>query len=162
MSPWTILAGVLMLIGAAGGGFYAGHHTEELAFAAYKASITASAATQKAASATVTTKIVTQYIPQIQVVHEQGATIVKKVPVYVPTSDNARYQLPVGFVMLHDSAATGMPLPAASSSVLAQPSPIEISTAASVIASNYGLCRTEREKYNALWHWASGQASITK
>jgi hypothetical protein len=162
MSPWTILAGVLLLIGAAGAGYYEGHHVEALAFDAYKANQKAAVSDQKAASATVTTKVITQYVPQIQVVHDKAQTIVKQVKVYVPVSDNARYQLPTGFVLLHDAAATGMPLPAASATVLAQPSPVEISSAATVIASNYGLCRTEREKYNALWQWAAGQASVTK
>lgn len=158
---WKLLGGLLLLIGAAASGYYAGHHAEALAFQTYKAGIAASAAKQQAASATVTTQIVTKYVPQIQVVHDKAQTIVKQVVRYVPSSLNARYQLPTGFVLLHDAAATGVPLPAATSSFLAQPSPVEISTAASVIASNYGICRTEREKYNALWQWTVGQSMVT-
>lgn len=168
MSPWTILAGVLLLGGAFGLGYYEGHKQEANVLTAYKETIAANQAKanaavskQKAESAIVTTKIVTQYVPQIQVVHDKGATIIRQVKVYVPISDNARYLLPIGFVRLHDAAASGMPLPAASSSVLAQPSPVGISTAASAIASNYQLCRTEREKYEALWQWATSQANVT-
>lgn len=159
---WKLLGGLLLLIGAAAGGYYQGHHAESLAFQTYKAGIAASAAKQQAASATVTTQVVTKYIPQIQVMHDKAQTIVKQVVRYVPSSLNASYQLPTGFVLLHDAAATGVPLPAASASILAQPSPVEISTAASVIASNYGLCRTEREKYQALWEWAVGQYLVTE
>lgn len=159
---YKALAGLLLLIGAFAGGYGFGHHVEALSFQDYKDSIKTDAANQKAAVATVTTKIVTQYVPQIQVVHDKGATIVKQVKVYVPKILDARYQLPNGFVMLHDAAATGVPLPESASSVLAQPSPVAISTAADVIASNYQLCRTEREKYEALWQWAVGQANATK
>jgi hypothetical protein len=162
MSPWTILAGVLLLVGTGAGCYAWGHHDEALAFDNYKLTRTAAVSNQKAAVATETTKIITQYVPQIQVVRDKAQTIVKQVKVYVPVSDNARYQLPTGFVLLHDAAATGVPLPAASATVLAKPSAIAISSAATVIASNYGLCRTEREKYNALWQWATGQAGVTK
>jgi hypothetical protein len=160
--PYKLLAGLLLLIGAFGSGYFAGHHVEAMAFQTYKEDIKTSVATQKAASATVTTQIVTKYVPQIQVVHEKGATIVREVKVYVPETLNARYQLPNGFVMLHDAAATGMPLPESASSVLAKPSPVAISTAASVISSNYQLCNTEHEKYKALWQWAVGQAEATQ
>lgn len=159
---YKALAGLFLLISAFAGGYGFGHHVESLSFQDYKDSIKTDAANQKAAVATVTTKIVTQYVPQIQVVHEKGATIVKQVKVYVPQLLDARYQLPTGFVMLHDAAAVGVPLPESASSVLTQPSSVAISTAAGVIASNYQLCRTEREKYEALWQWAVGQANATK
>lgn len=157
---YKVLAGLLLLIAVGVAGYSFGHHVEALAFDAYKSNLKKASSDQKAASAEVTTKIVTQYIPQIQVVHDVGATIIKKVPVYVTKEDDARYQLPSGFVRLHDAAAIGMPLPAASATVLAEPSPVEISTAANVIASNYQLCRTEREKYMALWQWTQQQAAI--
>lgn len=159
---YKLLGGLLLLIATASGGYYEGHHIEVVVFEAYKANIKSSASEQKAVSAAVTTKIVTQYVPQIQVVHEKGATIIKQVKVYVPTSDDNMYHLPIGFVRLHDAAATGVPLPESASSVLAHPSPIAISTAASVITSNYQLCRTEREKYNALWQWAEQQHLVTQ
>lgn len=50
MSPWTILAGVLLLIGAAGAGYYEGHHQEQNVLTAQVNAIKAAGATALAKS----------------------------------------------------------------------------------------------------------------
>jgi hypothetical protein len=50
MSPWTILAGLLLLIGAAGAGYYEGHHQEQNVLTAQIATIKAADAQALAAS----------------------------------------------------------------------------------------------------------------
>ena len=161
----SVIGVLVLLLALLGGGWYAHHsgYTEGAASVQAKwdtqiAQEKVAAATQQTHSATVTTQIITKYVPQIQVVHEKGATIVKQVPIYVPQSLDSEYRLPIGFVRLHDAAAAGMPLPTAASSILAEPSAIGISATGAVIAGNYELCRTEREKYAALWQWAEQQA----
>lgn len=102
----------------------------------------------------VTTKIETKYLPQIarqQVITE---TILKEVPIYVPTSTA---DLPGGFRLLHDSAATGsIPDPARIADAAAVPA----QSAAETIAGNYGTCRADQIKLIGLQEWIREQAKV--
>ncbi len=102
----------------------------------------------------VTTKIETKYLPQIarqQVITE---TILKEVPIYVPTSTA---DLPGGFRVLHDAAATGsIPDPARIADAAAVPA----QGAAETIAGNYGACRADQIKLIGLQEWIREQAKV--
>ena len=87
-------------------------------------------------------------------------TLVEKVPVYVSPSIDARYPLPVGFVRLHDAAAIGFDLSAASAGSGGPddaPSDVAASGAARVIVLNYGACRADQQRLSDLQAWAKAQ-----
>lgn len=58
----------------------------------------------KVISPQITTKVVTEYVDRVKVVHEKGQEIVKKVPIYVTEKDNSQCVINNGFVQLWNAA----------------------------------------------------------
>lgn len=106
----------------------------------------------QAAQALAATEVVTQYVDRIQVVREKAKTIVKEVPVYVPLDS---CDLPGGFRVLHDAAATGSDLPDAASLADAAAAPAQ--DVAETVAENYSACHEISERLSALQGWISKQ-----
>lgn len=106
-------------------------------------------------------QVVTEYVDRVQVVREKGQTIVREVPVYVP-SDSC--SLPGGFRVLHDSAATGSDLPEPAAAVDARA--VTAQDAAATITGNYATCRQTIEQLKALQQWArsitSAQGAVAR
>ncbi len=97
-----------------------------------------------------TIRVVTKYIDRVQTVYVQGETIIKEVPIYVP-SDTP--DLPAGFRVLHDAAASGeLPDP----SRIADAAPVPAQDAARTVIGNYTTCRATAEQLIALQDWISG------
>ncbi len=84
-----------------------------------------------------TTRTVTEYVDRVQVVRERGTTIVKEVPVYVTANADAACTVPVGFVRLHDAAASGDALPGAAGDPDAPAVGVTLSAVAETLADNY-------------------------
>lgn len=86
-------------------------------------------------------------------------TLIHKVIEYVPAAADAQCVVPVGFVRLHNAAATGVlsdPADPASQPADA-PSGIALSAVGATVAENYGACREDRE---ALKGWQAWHASV--
>lgn len=96
-------------------------------------------------------RVVTKYIDRVHEVEAQAKTIVKEIPVYVTKDDDSRCAIPVGFVRIHDAAANGDAPSARDAN--AAPSGVELSTVASTVADNYGICRQNAEQLKALQEW---------
>lgn len=71
-------------------------------------------------------------------IQTRTVTLIKEVPTYVTPAADDRCIVPVGFVRLHDAAASASELPAASGGPLDAPSGVDLSAVASVVAENYG------------------------
>jgi len=102
--PWKLI-GVVSLVVLA---FIAGVRWEAAEFKSYKAVQAIKVAALEKKAAEITTVEVIKYVDRLQVIHEKGESIIKKVPVYVPRNVCV---LPPGFRSLHDAAATGRDLP---------------------------------------------------
>lgn len=100
-----------------------------------------------------TERIVTRYVDRVQRVRERGATLVQKVPVYVPAQADTACTVPRGFVRLHDAAAQGAPVPDTAAAADAQPSGLALSAATGVVVDNYTTCRATAEQLSALQDW---------
>lgn len=96
--------------------------------------------------------VVTKYVDRVRVVREQTTQLQREIPRYVTPSTDDRFPLSVGFVRLHDAAATGLPL-GAPGAADATRSVIATSTATDVIAGNYGICRETAEQLTRLQEW---------
>lgn len=107
------------------------------------------AAQFEASEARADVKIVTTFVDRVRTVYQTIHDLQREVPRYVPPSTDATYPLPVGFVRLHDAAATST-LPGAPGDTDAQASTVTASAAAAVIADNYGTCNAIREQLNAI------------
>ncbi|AKA61138.1 hypothetical protein IST4116A_02357 [Burkholderia cenocepacia] len=94
-------------------------------------------------------KVVTQYVDRVQLVREKGDTIIKEVPVYVDREADRACVVPVGFVRVHDGAATNVPA-GDPGSADAAPSGIALSAVAATVAGNYTTCHENAEQLIAL------------
>ena len=104
----------------------------------------------------VNVKVVTKYVDRVQVVQGRTRTIIKEVPVYVPTGTA---DLPAGYRVLHDAAAQGeLPDPAR----IADAAPVPAQDAAETIVSNYGTCHETAEQVIALQDWIRAQQAVAK
>ncbi|WP_205169168.1 hypothetical protein [Burkholderia sp. LMG 13014] len=94
-------------------------------------------------------KVVTQYVDRVQVVRENGDTIIKEVPVYVDREADRACTIPVGFVRVHDSAAANVPVGDPGTADAAT-SGIALSAVAATVAGNYTSCHENAEQLIAL------------
>jgi len=102
----------------------------------------------------VTTEIVTEVVEKEKIVYEKGKTITKLISQYIPVGS---CDLPGGFRLLHDAAATNS-IPEAPGGVEALPVPV--TTATETITGNYTFCNAELVKYHGLWQWAQEQHQL--
>jgi hypothetical protein len=102
--------------------------------------------------AAISQREVTRYVDRVRVVHDTVVKIQREIPAYVPPTVDARFAVPVGFVRVHDSAATGVPLDAPGPADAAS-SGLAFSAVADTVAGNYGLCRETAEQLTALQTW---------
>ncbi len=92
-------------------------------------------------------------------------TIVKNVPTYITPAVDRGFPLSSRFVLVLDSAASGNNLPALPNSTASTPdtaSPVATSTAAGIIASNYGSCRATSAQLSALQGWLADEAEAAQ
>ena len=102
----------------------------------------------------VNVKVVTKYVDRVQVVQGRTRTIIKEVPVYVPTGTA---DLPAGYRVLHDAAAQGViPDPAR----IADAAPVPAQDAAETVVANYGTCAETAEQVIALQDWIRAQQAL--
>lgn len=111
-------------------------------------------------------KVVVQYLPKVEYVRGETITLTKEVPVYVTTEDDAACAIPPAFERLHDYAlgADGLSADRAAGRVdgAAGPAPaaeIVLSTVGRAVVGNYGACRDNALKVEALQAYVRGIAA---
>ena len=88
-------------------------------------------------------------------------TLIEKVPVYVTVEADRHVDIPVGFVRLHDQAASGLPgLPDAPGLVVDASSGVSLSAVAGTVVGNYGVAYEWREEALACRAWVARQADL--
>lgn len=93
-------------------------------------------------------------------------TIIEKVPEYVSVADDSRCVVPVGFVRIHDAAATGNPLPEPSGELdgraaASEASSVTLSRLAEATAENYGTYQAVARQLVDLQDWIRQQQAVT-
>jgi len=161
--PWPYRWLALVLLAAALIGFGwikgAGHVQARWDAAVQKQTLQAAEVRERQAQATV--KVVTRYVDRVRIVRENGDTIIKEIPVYVPVQADAACTINRGFVRLHDTAAEGrLPEPARDADAAA--AGIALSAVAATVAANYQTCHENAEQLRALQAWVSEMASTAK
>lgn len=114
---------------------------------------------RKDAQAKVTKEVEIQYVDRWNTIVEQGATVIKKVPVYVPANTP---DLPAGMRVLHDAAATGTDpdsLSVATGSTA--PRPVPAQDFATTVTENYTGCRRNAADLDAWNAWADKQEALS-
>ncbi len=156
--PWQVFAcaGVLLILSAIGWKLYdLGQDHKQLEWDASVERGRKAVEELKKKQVAVTTSVEVRYLDKVRTIREKGDEIIKKVPVYIPVGS---CDLPGGFRLLHDAAATNT-LP--DSSQLPDAAPVRVDEATTVIAGNYKTCNEVREQLSQLQSWVSDQASLT-
>lgn len=104
----------------------------------------------------VTTKIITQYVPQIQTIPGKTITITQKVPVYVTKKDDSAAPINNGFVSLWN-ATNKMQLPGTPGSDNDQRSQVSLSDIATQHTKEVGICTATELQRDALEAWILGE-----
>jgi hypothetical protein len=125
------------------------HQTTGLSSRLANAQANTVAALFDASAARLDVSVITRYVDRVRVVHDTTHTLQREIPLYVTPATDRAFPLPLGFVRLHDAAATGV-LPGAARNTDAQASDVTAARAADVIAANYGTCLAIREQLNAV------------
>lgn len=108
----------------------------------------------KQQSERITVKVETKYVDRIKEIRVKGDTIVKQVPVYIPSG---LPDLPPGWRLLHDHAAAGT---VPGSSETANGAPVAPETAAAAVADNYATCLANAEQLIGLQEWVNEQKRL--
>lgn len=102
----------------------------------------------------VTEKIVTKYVDRVKVIEREGAEVIRYVDRLIPATTP---DLPGGFRVLHDSAASGRFPDSPDGVDVARAAPVPVTIAAETIAGNYLACRLNAEQLTALQEWVHAQ-----
>lgn len=159
LPDWVLWLALAALIAASAGWGYTRGATavqDRWEAAAVKQSLTASIVRQKQAE--VTERVVTQYVDRVRAVQVAGDTVIREVPVYVPTQCDPDGRLPAGWRVQHDAAASGEP---ADPARFADAAPVAPDAAAETVARNYLACRLNAEQLVALQAWVREQAAVS-
>lgn len=109
----------------------------------------------------ITTKVETRYLTRVQVVHDAGATIIKKVPIYVTHEDSSRCIVNNGFVQLWNDA-NKMQLPNPPSSINEGASPVILTDIAAQHVREANLYQQQYEQLKALQDWITQEQKAYK
>ncbi len=143
------LIALLLIVAAGTWGWHKGAESVRAEWETERRELAIKAAEVKAAQAEAGTRAVTRYVDRVRTVREPAETLIKEIPVHVPSDTCA---LPAGFRVLHDTAARGFHPPAAGA---ADATPVAAQDLASTIALNYADCQQNAEQLSALQSWAA-------
>lgn len=117
----------------------------------------AAVAVAKDKSQAISAAVDIKHVKDVEKIRTVFKTIVKEVPVYVDKIADSACIIPHGFVLVHDSAASGS-VPAPPSGLDGTPSGVDLSTVAEVVAENYGTYQEIRQRLIDLQDWVAKQA----
>ena len=170
LNPTTILIYLGVSAGIFMGGFYSAWHYKGLEEQAALV-----AATQHAAEVVTkqesTTEAVAEKAAEVQtVIQDRIVTEIRYVPKYITVKSDAKCAIPVGFIRLHDAAASGMPLvsdaagkpdgTSASAPDLDADSGVKLSEVGAVVVQNYGEYAQVAAQLTALQDWVRQQGMV--
>lgn len=105
-------------------------------------------------------RIVTRYVDRVHTVRVRGATLIQKVPVYVPQTTADAGFVNRGFIRLLNAAAEGnVDLPARAGALDAQPAGIGLDTVAGSVVGNYTTCHATETQLTSLQEWVRAHSA---
>ncbi|TPQ33422.1 hypothetical protein [Cupriavidus pinatubonensis] len=144
------LVAVLLLASAAGGGAWLTSRYRAAQQRATDAEETAASLRSQLDSTEAGVVTVTRYVDRVQTIQVKGDTIIKEIPRYVSAQADAACTVPVGFVRLHDAAATGAVLDPGARDADASPSGTALSAVAGTVTGNYTTSHANAEQLSEL------------
>lgn len=170
MDPRLLLiAGASALVLATAAGLYVkgrhdGAHHEQVAEAGRLKVAQANVARHEAAAAEITEKLAVKASKAALEIRWRTQTLVEKVPVYVTAEADRDCPVPVGFVRLHNAAASGGPasLPVTPGGPVDTDSGVPLSAVAATVVANYGTAFGWRNEAVAWRDWYAQQSAAWK
>jgi hypothetical protein len=157
----ALAAAVLVLVLTYGAGIEAGVDREVAAQARREEAARKAVAKVEADGKAITADVEQQAEARKAEIRTITKTLIEKVPVYVTVEADRRVDVPVGFVRLHDQAASGLSgLPDATGLVVDAPSGVPLSAVAGTVVGNYGVAYQWREEALACRAWVAQQAAL--
>ena len=161
LNRYTIGAGIAVILGLSGVSGLAGWKLRDADYQRHlkadaRAALTASEGAREIegkneATATDVGHQVEEAKTEIQIVTR---TLIKEIPIHVTAQADAHCVVPLGFVRLHDAAATGGPAPSyASGESPDQASGTDLSGVAATVTDNYGYTRELETQVNGWIDW---------
>ncbi len=144
------LIAVLLLVSAAGGGAWLTSRYRAALQRATEAEENAASLRSQLDSTEAGVVTVTRYVDRVQTIQVKGDTIIKEIPRYVTAQADAACTVPVGFVRLHDAAATGALFDPHPGGIDASPSGLALSAVASTVTGNYTTSHANAEQLSEL------------
>ena len=151
--PWQVYACAGLFLFCFGVYKY-GQHTVQLKWDASTAKGKAIVAQLKQDAKKINTVIDTQWHERTEYIYVKGDTIVKEIPKYIPVGTP---DLPAGFRLLHDAAATST-IPGLPGS--GESSPVRVEDATETIVTNYTQCLVWREEVVSWREWYREQSQL--
>lgn len=98
-------------------------------------------------------------VARIRKVREASQTLLEKVRAHVSSEADDRCVVPVGFVRLHDAAASGLPASGPAGLADDAASGTALSGVGAALVQNYGIARENAEQLKALQAWVRASAA---
>jgi len=156
---WVVaaLAVVALLAGVHHNGFKEGRETEQAAQAARLERARKDVVRREAKAIEITDTTRAELGRERVRIQTRTVTLIKEVPVYVTPAADGRCVIPVGFVRLHDAAASETRFPATAGGPLDAPAGIDLSAVAAVVTENYGTAYEWRAEAMTWRSWYAKQ-----
>lgn len=110
----------------------------------------------KAQKEKINTKVVTAYVDKIIEIEGKTKEIIKNVPIYITKNSNSKCTIPIGFVKLHNNAASNSQ-DGPTGNVDEEAEGIDFIRASETIAENYGIYHKTSEQLIQLQNWVMEQ-----
>ena len=111
-------------------------------------------------AANVSVKVVTKYVDRYITVTKQGEEIIREIPVYITKESDTKCDIPTGFVLIHNAAATNTKVPQSTREANDSSSGVKISEVAGTVTENYTEYHKLKEQLTALQEWIKEQVKI--
>lgn len=149
------LVAVALVLGFRSHWMTAGVKQERAAEAKRLASAVKKVAKREEKADAITSKVETEHAKEQARVEYRTKILVKEIPTYVSPAADSRCILPVGWVRLHDAAASGSApsLSQGAGGPLGAPSGVQPSEAISSVITNYGVAYSWRAEAMAWREW---------
>lgn len=151
LSVWLGLAGVFVLWGYGSYQHHRGKQEVQVKWdaAVARGKVAVKALQEKQRQVSIVTETI--FKDRIKVIYAKGKVIHDKIPIYIPAGTP---DLPGGFRVLHDAAATNT-VPGVASGV--KEAPVSVAEATSTIIDNYTGCIKNQVEVLSLQQWAAAQ-----
>lgn len=144
--PWWLWTGAILAVGV----WWWGEHNYNKGVADTKQEFSNVHAGVVTLQNKITVRVEKEYIDRVQTVYKQGKTIIKEVPLHIPSTDF----ITSGWRVLYNSAVQGV-IPDATAK--SDDRPVPLRQAAEVAVTNLTTCRAEIAKLASLQSWVRQQ-----